>query len=92
MSSSSAKHAALVTTHHLTAALPGTRCWCGRPALVTRSAPDVTSHYCRRHWVLWLQYVTQDLHHMPTSALTITLPTPLRGEPHASSPMATALG
>ena len=93
-SPASAKESPLLITHHIAPASSGARCWCGKAATITRTIPDVTSHYCARHWMLWLQYVTRDLE-KPTAAstrsLTFAVPTLQRGESHASSAMAAAL-
>jgi hypothetical protein len=84
----------VLTTHHIAPAPSDARCWCGKVATITRTTPEVTSHYCVRHWMLWLQYVTRDLE-KPTAASTTSLafaiPTLQRGESHASSDMAVAM-
>jgi len=93
-SPASAKKFALLTTHHIAPALSGAHCWCGKAATITRTTPDVTSHYCTRHWRLWLQYVTDDLA-QPTGAsptsLAFALPALQRGESHASPDRAAAM-
>ncbi len=93
-SQASAKDSTLLTTHHIAPAPFDARCWCGKAATITRTTPEVTSHYCARHWMLWLQYVTRDLE-KPTTASTISLafaiPALQRGESHALSAMASAL-
>lgn len=39
--------------HRITPARPGTHCWCGTDALVTRTMPGIESSYCAKHWALW---------------------------------------
>ncbi len=93
-SPASAKESSLLITHHIAPAPSGARCWCGKTATITRTTPDVTSHYCARHWRLWLQYVTRDLEQpaaASTRSLAFAIPALQRGESHASSDRAAAL-
>ena len=43
-------------TFKICAASAGSKCWCGKDAVISRTGVGIESHYCSEHWQLWWEY------------------------------------